>query len=501
MMDLNDSNLDALFSEAQIELFKKSYFEFFKHFWPTVVADPLVLNWHIEFICNEVQKVGKWVIERKPKEYDLLINVPPGTTKSTIVSVLFPAWLWINDPSIRIIGTSYSESSALPHALKSRDCIMSPEYEQLFAQVVIRNDNYKKTEYENTLKGQRITTSTGGSVTSKHAHLIIVDDPHKPPQKAEVNAVDEPHALAKANDWHDVTLSTRKVSKENTPTIFVMQRLHEADLSGHLLKKRKHTIKHICLPAEWDEEIAEPKTVKENYIDGLLDPVRLSRKVLDNEKITLGIDYAGQFQQRPAPAEGNILKKEWFQTFNVADVPDNLPRWFYSDTAYGNKTKGRDNDKSATICFSTWKNNLYIWNVWKDDLEFPDFIRQYKNFLQANNYDQRSKAYFEPKASGLSIIQQLKRETIFLNGDPAKPTGINVIADDPPRDSKITRVKGVSAIIQAGRVFILNHQSWHNGFIAECIQFPNSAHDDQVDVLVGAIKVGLLKNNFVIMAT
>jgi predicted phage terminase large subunit-like protein len=497
-MDLKKLDLQKLDYDITRQLLKRSFYHFFLEFWDTVVSDPFVDNWHIRYLCDEVQKVGEWVIKRQVKEYDLIVNVPPGTSKSTIISILFPVWLWANDASLRIISSSYSQDAALPHSLKSRDCLTSEKFKYYFPDLEIRSDNYRKTAYENTAKGMRITTSSGGSITGKHAHLILIDDPHKPPQKSEVRAVEEPYLLQKANDWHDSTLSSRKVDKDVTPTIYIMQRLHESDLTGHILKKNKLNVKHIALPAEWDQEFAKPIADIQSAYDhngGLLDPLRLSRRTLHEQEINLGsADYAGQYQQRPAPAAGNIILKDWFKFFVPSDLPDSIIRNFYSDTAYGEVTN-KNSDSSSTLVWSTYQKNLYIWNSWPVDLPFPDFITAYKQFLVANNYNTASRCYFEPKASGISIIQQLQRETIVIGG---QTHGINVIRDEPPKDSKVSRVKGASAPTQAGRVFLLKGASWHNSFIHECIAFPNAAHDDQVDTFASVVRIALQQSNFIV---
>lgn len=163
---------------------KKDFFEFVQSFWSVVIKEEPCYNWHIPFLCKELQELSKYIVAREKKPYDLIINIPPGTTKSTIVTIMFPAWLWTIDPTLRVITNSYSSDLSTEHAVKSRDIILSDKYKRLFPEVVVRRDKSGKESYENTAAGARYTTSTGGTITGKHAHVIINDDPLNPKQAA-----------------------------------------------------------------------------------------------------------------------------------------------------------------------------------------------------------------------------------------------------------------------------------------------------------------------------
>ena len=119
---------------------RKSFFFFVKTFWDVIIKEAPVYNWHIPFLCDELQKLSVSVVERSPKPYDLIINIPPGTTKSTIVTVMWPVWLWTQDPSLRIITNSYSGALSIDHATKSKDIIESDKFRKLFPEIKIRRD-------------------------------------------------------------------------------------------------------------------------------------------------------------------------------------------------------------------------------------------------------------------------------------------------------------------------------------------------------------------------
>ena len=216
---------------VQADECKQSFFYFMQTFWGVIIPETPVFNWHIEYLCNELQKLSYYIVNRLPKPYDVIINIPPGSTKTTLVTIMWPAWLWTQDQTIRIISNSYSGDLSLEHASKSKDIITSDLYRELFPEIMIRRDKSGKGSYENTKKGARYSTSTGGTITGKHAHVIINDDPVNPKQ-----AESDPLRL-QANE-HTKTLSSRKVDKKNTPMVTIMQRLHDDDVTGYLLKKK-----------------------------------------------------------------------------------------------------------------------------------------------------------------------------------------------------------------------------------------------------------------------
>jgi predicted phage terminase large subunit-like protein len=445
---------------------KRSFFYFVKTFWDVIIAEKPVYNWHIPYLCKELQELSVSIINREKKPYDLIINIPPGTTKSTIATIMYPAWLWTQDPTIRIITNSYSADLSIEHAVKSRDIILSDKYRRLFPNIVIRRDKAAKSAYENTAKGSRYTTSTGSKITGFHAHLIISDDPLNPSQAAS-------EADRKTANEHTKTLASRKVDKANTPTITIMQRLHEMDVTGYLLSKKSEKIKHICLPAELTDNV-KPLSLRNNYINGLLDPVRLSREVLEEQKIDLGsMGYAGQYEQNPVADGGNIVKKEWFKYISQADFSrfhGKEPITFWIDTAF---TEKKENDPTGIIGTCRIGNNMYVVCAQKVYMKFPDLIRFIPTYVKGNGYTNQSTIRIEPKANGISVVDQLKEST-----------GLNVveIKSELVSDDKRTRINSASPKIECGRVFLFEGE-WNEEFVEEICGFPAKAHDEYVDLI------------------
>lgn len=457
---------------------RRSLFAFVQEFWPVIIKEEPVYNWHIPYLCEELQKLAGFIVRREKKPYDLIINIPPGTTKSTITTIMFPAWLWTQDPTLRVITNSYSMGLSIEHTTKSRDIILSDSFRALFPEVVIRSDKRQKMSYENTMTGARYTTSTGGTITGKHAHIIINDDPLSPGQSH--SAAD----VFSANE-HTKTLSSRKVDKQNTPTITIMQRLHDQDVTGYLLSKKGDKIHHINLPAKLSDKV-KPESLRDKYINGYLDPLRLSQDVLDEALIDLGSRaYAGQYDQEPQEDGGNIVKQEWFKKISRWDfekIRGNAPFVFFADTAY---TQNTNNDPTGIIGTCRIGNDLYITKAKKVHLKFPDLIRFMPLFVRENGYDDRSTVRIEPKANGLSVIDQL-----------AESTNLNVTRTPSPTDDKETRLNAASPKVECGRVILVEDQ-WNEEFTTEVCGFPNRSHDEYVDLLCYAIDyhIGTKKAN------
>jgi len=469
---MQDSLLIPTKTQIKAELCKRSFFYFLQEFWHIIIPEEPVYNWHMEYLCNELQKVVTKVKNREAKDYDLIINIPPGTSKSTIATVMLPAWSWVIDPTIRSLTASYSASLSTDHSLKSRDIIRSDKFRAFFPDIEIKKDQDNKTHYKNTDGGERYATSVTGTVTGFHAHLIIVDDPLNPKEAAS-----EADRLT-ANNFMDVTLSTRKVNKSVTPTILVMQRLHQKDCTGNWLDKEGKIIKHICLPGEISKDV-KPIELKEKYINGLLDADRLTVKDLLELKINLGsYGYAGQIMQIPTPADGGIWQK-WIQPIDDNAIPKELTEvgtdW---DLAY---TEKEENSASAYVTSGKFENKMYITDLGFDWLEFPKLMPYMKLKTQPH--------YIEGKASGKSAKQVLTNQ-----GIPA--IEIQVVGGD-----KIARAQMATPYAESGMIYCKRsiYDKLHSDSKQGILMFPNGEHDDLQDALVQSINRLLGKKSWFVI--
>jgi predicted phage terminase large subunit-like protein len=459
-------------NELAASICKDSFFEFVQEFWREVVNEVPVWNWHIEYLSDLLQGIAERVKRREPAEYDYyIINIPPGSSKSTIVSIMYPMWCWSIDPTQRFICSSYANDIALDLAEKSRRVFRSEKYQKYFPDVRIDQENESKSRFKNLVGGERYATSTGANITGVHAHQIIIDDPINP-----MKAASEVERNT-ANKYIDETLSTRKVDKLMTPTIMIMQRLHENDCTGHLIAKGVNVL-YICLPAE-ESEYIRPQTLRKYYSDGLFDPVRLNRSAISKLRLQLGsYGASGQLDQLPSPAEGGILKKAWFEIVDK-NIPRNATVKFKIDTAYTDKQK---NDPSGFFAYYVENGFMYVVNAEEQFLEFPELKKYIPVYCNTHGYSARSTIKVEPKASGKSVVQELKNIP-----------NLNILEDRIPKDDKVTRANAASPICESGKVK-LHRGAWNDYFLNQIAAFPNGLHDEQVDNLSSAVKEEYINN-------
>ena len=462
---------DALKFALEKKLCELSFYEFFKQAWHIVEPSiELSTNWHHQYLCDILQKEAERIIANKPKTKDIVINIPFRSTKSLLVTVMFPVWAWIKNPKFRFITASYSADLSIEHATRSRDIINSDWFKDRWADIFhIKKDQNLKARYENNFLGVRRATSVGGTVTGQGGDFLLVDDPVSPQHAA--SEIERENA----NEWYRTTFYSRLNNPLTGVRIIIMQRIHDNDLSGFLLSNGNSRLKykHICIPAELSDDL-KPKILKDNYDEnGLFWSDRFSRDILDDYKQALGsYGYAGQLMQTPTPLNSGMIRSDWFKIDQFKHTTEQTVVDFVIDPAY---TANEKNDPSALLAY-TFKDNKWqiidCVNVYK---EFPDLVRFIPQWVAKNGYTNRSRVYVEPKASGKSIVQTLKKET-----------GLNVREDKPPSKDKVARVQDISASLETGRVSLLKGD-WNEEFLQQLIKFPSAKHDDMVDCLVMAI--------------
>lgn len=451
------------FSEDAVlaSILKDSFYEFFLEFWKEVVHEELSANWHVKYLCDELQAVAMRVFNKQPKEYDLIINIPPGTTKSTICSQMFPAWCWTIFPPAKFIGASYAYQVSLKDSIRTRDIVESELYQRLFPYIRLREDQNTKGLFVNTSKGFRYSVGVGGAVTGFHGHILIVDDPIDP--ESSYSDAD----LKTANRWMSTTLPSRKINKSTSAIILVQQRLHQADPSGDMLEKRAGPIKHICLPGEISDKVSPPE-LKTYYKNGLLDPVRLSRSVLATMAKELGeYGYASQVQQDPVPLGGGMFKTDRLILEEHAPAMSNFVKvvrsWDKAGTADGG-------------CYSvgTLMAVDRIGDTWVLDVvrgQWGSTVREGMIRSTAELDGEEVPVLLEieggsgGKESGENTVRRLR--------------GFRVITYHPTGD-KESRAYPFSSQVGGGTVHVLK-RNWTPDFIEELRFFPHSRYKDQVD--------------------
>lgn len=464
------------------EVLRRSLYKFIQEFWPEYSNDDFVGNWHIEILCKELENIAHKVANNQEWEYDLIANVPPGTSKTAVVSIFFPIWCWINWHWIKFITASYAETLALESADYSRDIMRSQRFKTLFPELEIRSDKDKKgnfkivktvytqSGYQSVQQGgNRFSTSVGGTLTGFHGHILIVDDPLNP------NQATSEAELRNANHWVSQTLSTRKANKRTATTIMIMQRLHQNDPSGYILNNKARTVKHLCLPGEIRDyrDCVVPKELVKYYKDDLLDPKRMPWSVIERLKADLGqYGYAGQIGQKPTPPGGGMFRIDNIpivHTFDPTQVDGQMIRYWDKAGTQGGGAY------TAGVKMARLKNGKYLIldvkrGQWSTDVR----ERIIKQTAQADGYETIIWIEQEPgsggKDSAHATITNLAGFTIYK---------------ELPKGDKIYRADPFSVQVNEGNVMLL-HGPWNEEYLQELEYFPFSTYKDQVDGSSGA---------------
>jgi len=413
-------------------------------------------NWHHRVIAAKLTAVFEGRIRR------LIINEPPRHLKSHYASVTFPAWCLGHRPSLQFLCVSYAQDLADKLARDCRRVIASDWYQQLFP-TRLAPRHQAVAEFETTRRGCRLATSVGGVLTGRGADIIIIDDPLKPEE-----ALSQAQRRA-ANEWFDHTLYSRLNDKENGAIILIMHRLHEDDLVGHVLAQEDWEVVRLPAIAEEDEThridtLAGPRIFTRRQGEAL-HPAREALAMLEQIRKTIGeYNFAGQYQQAPAPLGGGLVKAAWFRYYKPDELPAKFDRIVQSwDTA----SKATElSDFSIRSSWGILGRDLYLLDVLRRRMEYPELKRavreQYERFGP-------SVVLIEEKASGTQLIQELIAE------------GLYAVTRYQPQSDKVMRMHAQTAMIENGFVYLASAASWFAQYLHELTTFPNGRHDDQVD--------------------
>lgn len=436
--------------------------------------------WYIDVVADHVQRqIEDWAHSRgdasfAPACQDLLINIPPRCLKSTLVSVCATAWAWLDHPEMRIGCLSVNPRVSFRDALAVRALIQGEWYQRCFAPGwSLRDDQNAVGNFANTAGGSRIARGFDSNVVGEGFDWILVDDPHDPrDSEAAVNAV--------IMGW-DVALSSRVNDARSSIRTGIMQCITEHDFSSHV---RKQGWKWLCLPMEFEPDYAVPFPVptaigpRDVRVAGeCLHPSRFPPRVLEQRKLELGsYGYAAQYQQRPAPLEGGIIKRGWFRRFTMDQLPARLDWTTLSvDATFGSVEETADN--VGLLVAAGAGVNRYVLHDASRPMSFLDSIASILALLSA--YPAIRRVLIEKAAAGGPIAEVLRKK---LSEGAHRAI---VVEEIVPRDhgSKKDRVVASLPQLEAGYVHLLDGASWVEPFVGEMGLFPNGQHDDRVDAL------------------
>ena len=434
----------------------------------------------------------------------LLMNVPPGSMKSLLTSVFWPAWEWgpRGMSSYRYLTSAFAETAVSRDVRKMRMLVSSEWYQQLWPHVqLIRHGEYS---LENSLTGTRDGVPFG-SLTSRRGDRLILDDPHSV-EKAESQS-DRERAVRRFREG----AINRLNDQQRSAIVVIMQRLNEGDISGEILDSG---MDYVCviLPMEYEKSrhcsteigFEDPRTR-----DGeLLAPQRFSQETVDGLKRDMGTyAYAGQYQQRPAPRGGGIFpyngweywEREIAAKYGKSEnqFPDMDFILAICDTAF---TEKQENDFTAMVVLGVWTDTMQLQNImlmhfWQKRLKFAAAVEE---IVKSARKAKADRLLVENKASGISIYQEMVR----LTREEQFP--IQLI--DPKNEDKQARAETVSQFFgedkedgsrRKGLVYAPARlqdngavwpREWADELMSQAASFPKGKHDDGVDAMVHGLR-------------
>ena len=458
-------------AEIDKELSRRSFYEFVKMAWPVLEPETEFKDgWHVQAICDHLQALADGSIKR------LIINIPPGCTKSILSCVMWPAWLWTDRPATRFLTGSHSQTYSTRDALKSRRLLTSDWYQQRWGGIfVMTGDQNQKTRYENDKTGFRAAISVGTG-TGDRAGIRILDDP------LNADYANSRAQIDSTNEWLRNTWATRGSDPEKDCELLIMQRLHEQDPTGFSLAEFGG-YEHLMLPMrfEIDRRCKTSIFIDPRKTDGeLLAPDRFSEQTVKDLERKMGSYLsAGQLQQKPAPREGGIVKTAWLKYYQIAplEFDEIIQAW---DLTFKG---GAKNDYVVGGVFGRKGADVYLLDLIRDKLDASGQMKAIASL--SSKWPEAGAKFVEEAANGAAVISLLKD----------KIPGLIPITPKELGGDKEARLGSVVPFIEAGNLWLPAKAEWLNDYVAELTTFPSATYDDQVDVTSMALIKMLLNNH------
>lgn len=494
MLQENDSGI----TEEDIAVREEcegSLLAFAKHAWHVLepASREMLVGWALEGMAEHLEAVSDGDLTK------LLINISPGSMKSLLTRVFWPAWEWgpRKDTWIRYLYASYDQKLAIRDAKKMRELILSDWYQKLWPHVKLTTYQAEKANFQNTDNGFVMSLSVGGRTTGERGDRVLVDDPH--------NVTDAESDVIRQGtvEWFREAIPMRLNDFDKSAIVVIMQRVHEDDVSGHILSSKSLKYEHLCIPLYYDPQRhcstsigwSDPRTIEgENFW-----PERYTEAFLEELTSDMGrFAVAAQLQQMPSPKGGGIIKRKWWQLWDEKYFPPFEYIVAAADTAY---TEATENDPSAVTVWGLYRDihdvpKIMLMYAWAGRVQLHELVYEIAKICNKYKVD---KLLIEGKASGISVSQEIHR--LFAD----RTWGTQLIN---PKGDKVARLMSIEHLfsgdilkkaegkneeITSGGLIFAPDKEWAEMVIAEVEKFPKGKHDDLVDTV--SMSLRFLRDN------
>lgn len=449
------------------ELARRDFAYFIRQTFPDFHFSPFSLA-----VCEALQTFLDDV--NAGKRPILIIEAPPQHGKSELASRRFPAFAFGQNPDLRIAGCSYSADLASAINKDIQRIMTGEEYKRIFRtrigeKIVCGKALLNADKFEvSTGSGYYVSAGVGGPLTGKSVDIGIIDDPVKNMSEAR-----SPTVRASIESWYNTVFRTRLSKKSGQ--LIMMTRWHLEDLVGYVKAHARNRVKVLSFKAIDDNGRALVPALHP------LDQLEEMRSTMSPQ------EWAALYQQSPIVEGGNLIKTENFNRYTVAPASFSFS-FIVADTAFSDKKKA---DGSAFLHVGVTDGKIYLLNGYWKRVGFPELRRDMKSFYLAarERCPNLSGVYVENKASGISLIQQLRDEGLPVV--ELYPTVKNAVLKKDQTADKYTRFLEVSAELESGRCYIPESAPWLLDFLTQCEGFTGGnqeTKDDYCDALIYAIK-------------
>lgn len=455
--------------QSELDLFKgacEGSFSFFcKQFLKVVEPETeFKWNWHLDVVCQACEDS---YYGRLPK---LDINIPPRMLKSLIVSVLFPCWVWTKKPSSKFLCAARSFDLSFSFNIKRRDVIKSDLYQMIWG-IQLRDDSDRVDEFKNRYGGLMKSVSALGKVTGEGGDFLLSDD-----------LLDAMDAFSKTKrnavrEWYRTAFYNRAQDKKTVRRININQRLHQQDISNLL---EEIGFDRIVLPMVKEESDRSTIDFKDPRKEGeFLFPERYGEEEKQDEMKALGhYGWSSQYQQRPVPIGGGIIKQEWLRFYEGTRSFQKII--ITADLSFKG---GEKNDYNSIACWGTDGTNKYLIDLIRGKWTFSKTKEMFSAFCSKHNAQLK---YVEDKANGSALIDDLKKDIIGLRAWPQQ--GSNLI-----KAGKVERLYFVQPDFESGLVYLPKNLNIIDSFIEELLGFTDNGSTTGNDDMVDVTTMGLLE--------
>lgn len=444
---------------------RTSYIHFVKYCFAYIYRKPFRLNWHHSYLAEHLEAVQRQELLR------VIFNIPPRYSKSEMTTMLFDPWLKGLNPSFSMMSSSFSGELAEAHSKKSRDIVLDPAYALVFPDTKIKKGSREKANWETTMSGERISVGVNGSPTGRGGDGLVMDDPHNP-KKTMDSAVTRKADI----NWFENTFYSRLNDKKRGFVILTMQRIHDEDLTGHLLERGDEILGKPYTQVIIKSDNPEPQVYSYGNFtyarkaDELIWPVFEDEAEIEDAKVNMGDNFEPQYNQDPVPDGKRYFGEEGFIPYDYKNPPDKKDLYLIGGSDFA-VTEGANDWTVHQVWGLDRDNVLWLLDMWREQTESDEWVEAMLNL----QFKHKVRIWFPEdgqikKSVGPFLMRRARERRIPINLHPINPG-----------QNQSGRARSFQGRHKSGMCRYPTNAPWWKKIHAEMKRFPKGKHTDTID--------------------